>query len=132
MMKLTADSACTPIDPQERGGGATRWRRLLVLLVLTVVAWSAAAGAAHAAPVSIDNFGENWTPDSSFSRKVIELPTDWASTTPKGTFSENRGATMKMFGAGDDTSGITLSYTLPPGGSPVDLTGGGSNGQILV
>src|SRR3954452_165778 len=113
----------------------TRALRLLVVLALTGTAWLAASGPAHAAvgvPVIIDSFGNPNIDAGLFTRTVIPLPLPHTSTTPQGTFSEADGVgSMAMTGLGNGTSGITLSYTPRAGGS-VDLTGGGSNGQIFI
>jgi hypothetical protein len=109
--------------------------RVLAALAVFWIVWLAVGGVAHATvgvPVTIDSFGNPDVPVGPFTRTVIPLPLPGTSTTPQGTFSQSGGVgTMSMSGVGNGTSGVTLEYTPTAGGS-VDLTGGGSNGQIFV
>jgi hypothetical protein len=139
MMMLTADTAHThgPAVPPTRArrAGVNRGTRFLLVLTACVIAWLAGGATAHATvgvPVSIDSFGNPNLPVAPFSRTVIPLPLPHTSTTPQGTFDESNGVgTMTMSGAGNGDSGVTLEYTPTSGGS-IDLTGGGSNGQIFI
>lgn len=111
-----------------------RTLRLLMTMTVTLIAWIATSGSARAVgvPVTIDSFGNPNLTAGPFSRTVIPLPAPHTSTTPPGTFSPSNGlATLTMSGAGNGISGSTLQYT-PTSGSPVDLTGGGTNAQIFI
>jgi hypothetical protein len=139
MMTLPADTThsygpgCT--RTAGRRVGVNRGTRILLALSVCAIAWlggGATARATVGVPVSIDSFGNPDLPVAPFTRTVIPLPLPHTSTTPPGTFSESNGVgTMTMSGAGNGFSGITLRYT-PTSGSSIDLTGGGSNGQIFI
>ena len=115
-----------PTGVEGRRGGARRAIRVLVVLALSSVCWLAVGATARAAvgvPVIIDSFDNPNVPAGPFTRAVVPIG--------GGTFSQSTGLGTMNMSEGTSANGVTLSYTPTAGGS-VDLTGGGSNGQIFI